>query len=274
MRSAVNVKHGQLSVRAPDGTTFEVELESGPLWVGRAVPGYRPDIVLEPDPERWIGRTHCVLEFEAGSWWLADGGTVNGTFLRRDGELSPVTERLRVRDQDVICVVGGVGVDGEPRYWELTVSDPYATRRVPQVSAAPVRRSHEPTPTVERSFLTYDAGQARLFRHEGAQRSEVLGLGPLAHRLVRYMVGRSERAGGVPVACTHAELIEAVWGERDASGTTYTAEHLRDLVFDLRKRLEPERVAGAAPRFLETVPGFGYRLVVDSPSGRDVDDHR
>jgi len=76
------------------------------------------------------------------------------------------------------------------------------------------------------------------------------------------MADRSRANGWVPVACTHEELIRAVWGEGDTAPFGFTAENLRDLVSELRKRLEPDRPKGAASRLLETVPGVGYRLVV------------
>ena len=102
----------------------------------------------------------------------------------------------------------------------------------------------------------------RLFRRRGQERHEVGGLSPNAHKLVRYMAGRGLAEGGVPVTCTHEELIAAVWGDGRAAPYGFTAEHLRDLVSELRKRLEPDRPRGAPSRLLETVPGSGYRLVI------------
>jgi DNA-binding winged helix-turn-helix (wHTH) protein len=53
-----------------------------------------------------------------------------------------------------------------------------------------------------------------------------------------------------------------VWGDGESAPHGFTAEHLRDLVSDLRKRLEPDRARGEPSRLLQTVPGIGYRLVV------------
>lgn len=242
----------RLEVRAPDGAAYDVELVPGTVQVGRNAPGHQPDVALEPDPQRWVGRLHCLLEYESGAWWLSDNGTVNGTFLCRDEHTERVEGRSRLRHGDVIRILGGMTDDGQLRYWDLVLLDPYATRRVPVPA-----ESNPPT-----THLEYDWIQAKLFIRNGAERHEIEGISPLAHRLVRYMADRSRSNGGVPVACTHDELIQAVWGDDDGVAYGFTAEHLRDLVSDLRKRLEPDRVKGKPARLLETVPGIGYRLVV------------
>ena len=56
---------------------------------------------------------------------------------------------------------------------------------------------------------------------------------------------------------TPAELLQEVWGEE------YVAEHslLRTAIWRLRQRLEPDV---QTPRFIVTVPGFGYRLGAES----------
>jgi DNA-binding response OmpR family regulator len=72
---------------------------------------------------------------------------------------------------------------------------------------------------------------------------------PLAVRefaLVRYLF---EHAGRV---CSQQELGDAVWG-RDR----WDANMLHRLVRRVREKLEPDP---ARPRYLRTVPGFGYRL--------------
>jgi hypothetical protein len=250
-----------LEIHAPDGRATRVELQHDRVQVGRPAPGHQPDVMLDPDPQRWIGRLHCLLDYEAGTWWLVDNGTVNGTFLRRGERTQRVAGRVRLQNQDVIRILGGMTDGGELRFWELVLTDPFATRQAPAVTpAAPDGEAVERT----EACVEYDWLQAKLFCRDAAGRREVTGLSPLAHKLVRHMVDRSRANGWVPVACTHEELIRAVWGEGDAAPYGITAEHLRDLVLELRKRLEPHRRKGAASRLLETVPGIGYRLVVCS----------
>jgi DNA-binding winged helix-turn-helix (wHTH) protein len=57
-------------------------------------------------------------------------------------------------------------------------------------------------------------------------------------------------------------LIDDLWGE-DPPPTVHTA--LQGLVASLRKRLEPDRDTGTAPRIIRTV-GSGYLLAVDAHS--------
>jgi Transcriptional regulatory protein, C terminal/FHA domain len=261
-----------LEVHAPDGRTFEVELAPGRVHVGRAAPGYRPDVVLDPDPQRWVGRLHCCLDYENGAWWLSDNGTINGTFLRRGERTERVLGRERLQDQDVTRILGGMTDGDELRYWDLTLKDPYATRRAPAVapavgSAVAPAAPDGASPRQPPECVEYDWVQAKLYRRRAGERREVGDLSPLAHKLVRYMADRGRANGWVPVACTHEELIRAVWADGDAEPYGFTTEHLRDLVSELRKRLEPERQKGAASRLLETVPGIGYRLVVCRPEG-------
>ncbi len=56
-------------------------------------------------------------------------------------------------------------------------------------------------------------------------------------------------------------------GDGDRAPPGFTAENLRDLVSELRKRLEPDRPRGEASRLLETVPGIGYRPVACPGTG-------
>ena len=73
----------RLEVRGPDGRPRQpAALESNRVSVGRITPVSRPDISLEPDPHQWVGRFHCLLEAEAGAWWVTDNATVNGTYVR------------------------------------------------------------------------------------------------------------------------------------------------------------------------------------------------
>ena len=63
-----------------------IELSGERVTVGR-IPELN-DIALEPDPEHLVTRAeHCAFELALGSWSIVDGGGVNGTFVRRAGEL-------------------------------------------------------------------------------------------------------------------------------------------------------------------------------------------
>jgi hypothetical protein len=135
-----------------------------------------------------------------GQSTVSSGGSVNGTFLRRGGELGRVSERAAPQDGDVVCVLASVSATRERRYFELAFhakADSQATRAVP--FARPVAAA----------CLTCDPAQARLTLVRDGERHEVQ-IRAQPHRLVRYMVERNAASGGAPALCTHEELMQAV----------------------------------------------------------------
>ena len=193
------------------------------------------DISLEPDPEHLVTRAeHCLFERTGDAWSIVDGGGVNGTFVRRGGQLRQVSGRMPLRSGDVVCILASIPHQEVPRYFELafeTSADSQATRAA---------QAHD----VE-DCLSYDPEQARLVLvHEGEQHE--LHIRAQAHKLVRYM---AERA---PSLCTHEELMHAVWGDEPM----HSREELAKLVWELRKELEPFD----AGHLIENERRLGYRL--------------
>lgn len=225
---------------------ISVELAGDRARVGR-LPGVN-DIALEPDPERLVTReAHCTFEREGTRWFVVDGGSVNGTFLRRGSELHRITERTALHDGDVVCVLASMTDTGEKRFFELRFQsspDSQATRAVAG-------------PTVE--CLAYDADEARLLLVRDGERQE-LQIRAQAHKLVRYMAERNAAIGGLPALCTHDELMEAVWADEPM----HTRIELAKLVWELRKKLEPFH----AEHLIENERRLGYRLRT-CPSARD-----
>ena len=193
------------------------------------------DISLEPDPEHLVTRAeHCVFERTGDAWSIADGGGVNGTFVRRGGQLRQVAGRMPLRSGDVVCLLASIPHQGDPLYFELafeTSADSQATRAA---------QAHD-----LEDCLSYDPDEARLVLvHEGEQHE--LHIRAQAHKLVRYM---AERA---PSLCTHEELMHAVWGDEPM----HSREELAKLVWELRKELEPFD----AGHLIENERRLGYRL--------------
>jgi FHA domain/Transcriptional regulatory protein, C terminal len=223
---------------------------SGPRALRRTVPltGRRAtvgrlrdenDIAL--DPERLVTRVaHCTFEREGNRWFIVDGGSVNGTYVRRGTERQRVTGRMPLHDGDIVDVLAAVPESGERQYFELefhAVRDSQATRAVPLDSAG--------------DCLRYDPQAARLVLVKGGEEHE-LPIRAQAHRLVRHMVERNAAAGGSPVLCTHDELMRAVWADEPM----HTREELAKLVWELRKKLEPF----GAEHLIENERRLGYRL--------------
>jgi hypothetical protein len=229
-RSAANV-----TVSAPDGAiSRRLDLSGDRVTVGR-LPELN-DISLEPDPEHLVTRAaHCTFERSGSSWSIADGGSVNGTFVRRGGELKRVEGRLPLRDGDVVCILGSMDHQEGARYFELeyeTSADSQATRAVQEPDAAD-------------ECLSYDPDEARLVLVTRGERHE-LHIRAQAHKLVAYMAERS------PALCTHAELMNAIWGDEPM----HSREELAKIVWELRKELEPYD----AGHLIENERGLGYRL--------------
>ena len=235
-----------LQVTDPDGRTRACTLLQDRTTIGRL--GDFNDIALEPDPQQLVTRkVHCIVERSAGVWAILDNGSVNGTFLRRNGAVQMVQGRLVLEDGDVVRILGRLSEEGEAAYWEVRLVDPQKTKLA--AVAAPAL------------CVEYDMVSATLSLIAGARRWKV-ALAPHGHKLIRYMAHRNTGNGGVPVLCSVEDLIEAVWESQHGPGP----EDLRHVVWDTRKRvMHVGEQAGLldgveAPAFLEVEKGLGYRL--------------
>lgn len=231
----------ELVVRGPDRS----ELDSIPLSGTRITVGRLPevnDIALQPDPELLVTRSaHCTLEHEGARWFVVDGGSINGTFLRRGSDLQRLTDRTPLHDGDVICVLASATDTKERRFFELafqSTGDSQATRAVLETSS----------PT---ECLSYDTDEARLVFMRGGERHEIQ-IRAQVHRLVRYMAERNAAAGDSPALCTHDELMHAVWADEPM----HSRVELAKLVWELRKKLEPL----GAEHLIENERRLGYRM--------------
>src|SRR4029453_3827932 len=127
-------------VSSPEGgQQAAFELSGDRVVVGR-LPELN-DIALEPDPEHLVTRAeHCAFERAGSTWSIVDGGSVNGTYVRRGGggELKRVEGRLPLPGGDVICILGSMNHQDGARYFELayeTTADSQATRAVAEAAA-------------------------------------------------------------------------------------------------------------------------------------------
>ncbi|AOS64581.1 FHA domain-containing protein [Actinoalloteichus hymeniacidonis] len=241
-----------LRINSPDGTRANFELNRWPITVGRAAHDSGADVKLGPDPQRWVGRLHCTLDYDGGLWWVTDNSSVNGTLVRQNGRTERLRGRRRLHHGDVLLVLGDMTPDGAPLYWELIFLDPHTTRQAPFGLPAETADSGP--------SLRYDWVAAKAYRVEGnGSQTLVEGLRPKGHQLVRYMAGRS--SDGAAVACDHAELITALWGPREewAAQRAYNRMDIAGVVHAVRLVIE---IDPRNPRILETVTGIGYRLNV------------
>jgi DNA-binding winged helix-turn-helix (wHTH) protein len=240
-----------LRITSPEGVQSGVELDRGPITIGRAAPDHAPDVALGPDPQRWVGRLHCTLDFADGMWSVTDNASVNGTLLRHGETTERLQGRKRIQHGDKLLILGDMAPDRAPMYWELTFLDPHTTRPAPFGSPTDVRHTGP--------CLRYDWVAAQAYRLENGSETLITGLRPQGHQLLRYMAGRS--TGGAAVACDHAELITALWGDREewAPHRSYNRMDIAGVVRAVRRCIE---VDPSTPKILETVTGIGYRLNV------------
>jgi DNA-binding winged helix-turn-helix (wHTH) protein len=241
-RSSEKEAGAEVVVSAPDGGVLaNVDLSGSLVTVGR-LPELN-DIALQPDADLLVTRAgHFTLERTGTHWFVVDGGSVNGTFLRRGAApLQRLTERTALHDGDVVCVLASVTEAGERRVFELAFranADSQATRAVVD------RRA-------DSSCLSYDSDEARLVLVRSGERHEI-PIRAQAHLLVSYMVERNAAAGGAPALCTHDELMHAVWADEPM----HTRVELAKLVWELRKKLEPFD----AEHLIENERRLGYRM--------------
>src|SRR5512132_889060 len=155
----------EVLVLRPGGDELvKLELAGDRVTVGR-LPEVN-DVALQPDPQLLVTRAaHCTRERAGTRWFVVDGGSVNGTFIRRTSGLERVVERTALHDGDVICVLASIAETGERSYFELAFharEDSQATRAA--VGATPLT--------------------AECLRND--ERDEI-PIRAQAHRLVRYM---------------------------------------------------------------------------------------
>lgn len=101
--------------------------------------------------------------------------------------------------------------------------------------------------SLDEPVLQFDGLRIDFSRHEVEREGELVKLTPLEFQLLGCL-GR--HAGKV---LTHRQLLKEVWGPAHVDNTHY----LRVYMANLRKKLERDP---AAPRYLLTEPGVGYRL--------------
>ena len=115
---------------------------------------------------------------------------------------------------------------------------------IARLRAALRRVEPEPTsPVLRAEGLEVDVA-AHTVRRDG----EEVRLTKTEFELLRPLIGNRGRL------LTHRALLVAVWGPEYAGDVTV----LRGQIANLRRKIEPR---GAAPRYIATEPGAGYRFI-------------
>jgi two-component system KDP operon response regulator KdpE len=116
-------------------------------------------------------------------------------------------------------------------------------------------RQIEPAEAVVGRVITadfsVDADDRTVVRSDGQHRR----LTPIEWALLAHLVANE------PHTVSQTDLLQAVWGERYLTETNYLRVHLTHL----RQKIEPD---AAAPRYVLTQPGVGYRFDSSGGAGR------
>ena len=200
------------------------------------------DISLVPDPQKLVTRSmHCSIEFRNGAYWIIDNASKNGTFLKRRNITKRIQGQDRLYNNDLILILSKINKNGEPDYWEIKFNDPQETEDAEFMN--------------EEQSIEYDWVEAKLFLISNKNRTEVKGLTPQEHKLLRYMDERNKNNGNASVMCTYEELISTIWEE---FGDTRSKNDVNHLIAILRKKIEKDI---QDPKFLQNIRGMGYRLI-------------
>jgi two-component system KDP operon response regulator KdpE len=161
-----------------------------------------------------------------------------------------LTRRLREWSEMAILVLSAVGEEEQKvRALEAGADDyitkPFGTRELVARLNAALRRAGggEEEPSIELEGLEIDLA-ARVVRRDGAP----VHLTPIEFDLLRTLVRNRGRL------MTHRRLLIDVWGPEYVDDM----QPLRTHIARLRAKIEPEDVA--APRYIVTDPGVGYRF--------------
>lgn len=126
------------------------------------------------------------------------------------------------------------------------VTKPFGPEELLARVRAALRRSLGASPELRgqltRGDLTIDFDRRRVYR-----RSDEIRLTPKEFELLTFMATHAGRV------LTHRAILKQIWGGQ----ATTQPEHLRVLMGQLRKKIEPDP---AAPQYLMTEPWVGYRF--------------
>lgn len=167
-----------------------------------------------------------------------------------------VCERIRARSDVPIIVLSARGAEPQKvaaldRGADDYVTKPFGPEELLARVRAALRRALAGHPPAGAPLVSGDV-TIDFDRHRAYRLGEDLRLTPKEFDLLALLVGR---AGQV---VTHRAILKAIWGPHAVD----QPEHLRVLVGQLRKKLEPDP---ARPRYLLTEPWVGYRFVDPAP---------
>ena len=212
-----------------------------PSQAERLVPSGPDPVTIGRDPSctirlqsPYVSRLHARIEARDGKVVIVDLGSHNGVLLNgqrieRRATLRP-GDQIGIADARLVCLAQAVSHE--------------TTRALGEDASAPDAAPPQPPDSPQAERLHVDA-QVHQVWVGGRLLERRLSVQEFA--LARYLYEHRERV------CTREELGNAIWGARN-----WDPNMLHNLVRRLKEKLEPNP---EKPRYLETVPWVGYRLI-------------
>lgn len=161
-----------------------------------------------------------------------------------------VTRRLREFSKVPIIVLSARGREDDKVAALDAGADDYVTKPFGMkelLARMRVALRHREGLATEEPVLEFEGLRIDFARHEVTREGELVKLTPLEFKLLACLARHEGKV------LTHRQLLKEVWGPSHGDDTHY----LRVYMANLRKKLERD---AAAPRYLLTEPGVGYRL--------------
>ena len=161
-----------------------------------------------------------------------------------------VTRRLREFSKVPIIVLSARGREDDKVAALDAGADDYVTKPFGMnelLARMRVALRHREGLATDEPVLEFEGLRIDFARHEVTREGELVKLTPLEFKLLACLARHEGKV------LTHRQLLKEVWGPSHGDDTHY----LRVYMANLRKKLERD---AAAPRYLLTEPGVGYRL--------------
>jgi DNA-binding response OmpR family regulator len=212
-----------LRIRHPDAPEIQIEWHRDSISIGR---DQQNDIVVN---HPLASRRHAVLERDEQGYAIRDLQSTNGTYV--NGEVIPDMHRLHSQD---MIIVGNT---------EIVFIDPDATQKgelpfmfAPQATQRPV---------ISDGDIVIDDDTKSVLIHGEALTP------PLTVKEFQLLLLLYRNQGRV---VNKEEIANGVWDYE-----VYDFNAIDALIYRVRQRIEQDP---AMPKYLVTVRGFGYKLIV------------
>lgn len=213
-----------LRIRHPESPEIQVEWHRDVISIGR---DQQNDIVIN---HPLASRRHATLERDEMGYCIRDLQSTNGTYV--NGEV--IADMYRLHNQDLVIIANS----------EITFIDPEATQKGEMPFSFAQQPVHRPV-VVDGDIIINDDTKSVAIKG-------VELVPPLTVKEFQLLLLLYRNHGRV---VSKEEIANGVWDYE-----VYDFNAIDALIYRVRQRIEHDP---ALPRYLVTVRGFGYKLVVN-----------